>query len=92
MTKTGKTHHLVLQEVVYEPKAWLTPLASVSTVYPGDITVIDDGLIPVKNFGRVMEGVYRSSFPLEENLPFLKILGLKTILYVFFRGPDAVLI
>jgi len=44
------------------------------------VTPSTDG-IP-KNFGRVMEGVYRSAFPQEDNLEFLKTLKLKTILYV----------
>jgi len=38
--------------------------------------------VPPKNLGRVMDGVYRSAFPQAENLPYLKTLGLKTILYV----------
>ncbi|KAI9717691.1 MAG: hypothetical protein M1828_007094 [Chrysothrix sp. TS-e1954] len=38
------------------------------------------GKVPPKNFGQVIPGPYRSSFPLPENFPFLKILGLKSIL------------
>ena len=48
-----------------------------------DKNVFGGGLVPPKNLGRVMEGVYRSAFPQPENLPYLKTLGLKTILYVF---------
>jgi tyrosine-protein phosphatase SIW14 len=33
------------------------------------------------NFGAVLPGtIYRSSFPMPENLPFLETLGLKTVL------------
>ncbi|KAI9671772.1 MAG: hypothetical protein M1831_003300 [Alyxoria varia] len=38
------------------------------------------GLVPPKNFDLVMPSVYRCSFPQTENFPFLKSLGLKTIL------------
>jgi hypothetical protein len=38
------------------------------------------GIVVTKNFGRVMEGVYRSAFPQSHNLTFLKTLKLKTIL------------
>ena len=34
----------------------------------------------VKNFGEVMPGFYRSSFPYAANLEHLRSLGLKTIL------------
>ena len=47
-----------------------------------ELNVFGGGLVPPKNLGRVMEGVYRSAFPQPENLPYLKTLGLKTILYV----------
>ncbi|KAL4873159.1 hypothetical protein BDV12DRAFT_160483, partial [Aspergillus spectabilis] len=33
-----------------------------------------------ENFGEVVDGIYRSSFPQPWNLPALKVLGLKTIL------------
>lgn len=39
------------------------------------------GLIPPKNFGHVMPGVFRCSYPKPENFSFLKTLGLKSILY-----------
>jgi len=51
----------------------------VLTPFP-KVTPSADG-VP-KNFGRVMEGVYRSAFPQEDNLEFLKTLKLKTILFV----------
>jgi len=48
---------------------------------PVDGLKLKGGLLPPKNLGRVMDGVYRSAFPQPENLPYLKTLGLKTILY-----------
>lgn len=36
-----------------------------------------------ENFSEVMDGVYRSSFPHENNLRALKNVGLKTIVYVY---------
>jgi tyrosine-protein phosphatase SIW14 len=33
-----------------------------------------------ENFGEIVQGIYRSSFPLPSNLPALKALGLKTIM------------
>ncbi|KAL3450728.1 tyrosine phosphatase family-domain-containing protein [Aspergillus insuetus] len=33
-----------------------------------------------ENFGEIVQGIYRSSFPLPSNLPALKALGLKTII------------
>lgn len=38
------------------------------------------GIVPIKNFGSVMPGIYRSSFPKTENFAFMKTLGLKSIL------------
>lgn len=34
------------------------------------------------NFGVVVPGVYRSSYPKPEDYDFLKNLGLKTVMYV----------
>ena len=39
--------------------------------------------LPMLNFGTVESGLYRSGFPLERNRPFLKQLGIRTILYAF---------
>jgi len=38
------------------------------------------GLIPPKNFGQVMPGVFRCSYPKPENFSFLKTLGFRSIL------------
>ncbi|PLB38941.1 tyrosine phosphatase family protein [Aspergillus candidus] len=46
--------------------------------YCQDLAPIDSGL--PDNFAEVVKGVYRSSFPLAENLETLKELGLRTIL------------
>jgi len=37
-------------------------------------------LIPMENFSMVCKGVYRGAFPKKKNFPFLKKLGLKSIL------------
>ncbi len=37
-------------------------------------------LIPPLNFAMVAKGVYRSGYPNPKNFPFLKKLGLKSIL------------
>jgi tyrosine-protein phosphatase SIW14 len=37
-------------------------------------------LIPPLNFAMVAKGVYRSGYPNQKNFPFLKKLGLKSIL------------
>eukprot|EP00833_Pecoramyces_ruminatium_P013500 jgi/Orpsp1_1/1187532/evm.model.d7180000058431.1 len=37
-------------------------------------------LIPMENFSMVSKGVYRGAFPKKKNFPFLKKLGLKSIL------------
>ncbi|KAI8898285.1 tyrosine phosphatase family-domain-containing protein [Globomyces pollinis-pini] len=44
---------------------------------------LDDivNLEPCDNFNLITEGVYRSAFPKKRNFPFLKKLGLKSILY-----------
>ncbi|KAF2075218.1 hypothetical protein CYY_003479 [Polysphondylium violaceum] len=39
-------------------------------------------LIPPLNFSMVSRGVYRSGYPNKKNHPFLKKLGLKSILYL----------
>jgi len=38
--------------------------------------------IPPLNFAMVAKGVYRSGYPNPKNFPFLKKLGLKSILYL----------
>ncbi len=40
-------------------------------------------VIPPSNFAMVAKGVYRSGYPVPKNFPFLKKLGLKSILYCF---------
>lgn len=39
-------------------------------------------LVPPSNFAMVEAGIYRSGFPKKKNFPFLKRLGLKSILYL----------
>ncbi len=39
-------------------------------------------LIPPLNFAMVAKGVYRSGYPNSKNFPFLKKLGLKSIMYL----------
>lgn len=46
----------------------------------------DASLIPPENFAMVNSWLYRSSFPKKKHFPFLKTLGLRSVLYV---GPDA---
>jgi tyrosine-protein phosphatase SIW14 len=40
----------------------------------------DELLSPPENFALIAKGVYRSSFPKKKNFPFLKSLGLKSVL------------
>eukprot|EP00128_Syssomonas_multiformis_P011185 Colp12_sorted_trinity150504_noHs@23074 len=47
-------------------------------------------LIPSENFAMVNKGVYRSGFPKKKNFPFLKKLGLKSILTLVLEDyPEA---
>ena len=56
----------------------LRALAQTERSYCQDLALINPGL--PDNFAEVVKGVYRSSFPLTENLEALKELGLRTIL------------
>lgn len=40
-----------------------------------------------ENFGDIVKGIYRSSFPEPSNFPALKALGLRTIMYVALGCP-----
>lgn len=42
----------------------------------------DEELIPPENFAMVNSWLYRSSFPKKKHFPFLKTLGLRSVLYV----------
>lgn len=42
----------------------------------------DTSLIPPENFAMVNSWLYRSSFPKKKHFPFLKTLGLRSVLYV----------
>eukprot|EP00761_Pharyngomonas_kirbyi_P001757 gb/GECH01001761.1/.p1 GENE.gb/GECH01001761.1/~~gb/GECH01001761.1/.p1 ORF type:complete len:174 (+),score=33.98 gb/GECH01001761.1/:1-522(+) len=44
--------------------------------------VKQDILIPPLNFSMVAPGIYRSGYPNKKNFPFLKKIGLKSILYL----------
>ncbi|KAG9288292.1 hypothetical protein G9A89_021323 [Geosiphon pyriformis] len=51
--------------------------------------IYDEELIPPENFTMVSTWVYRSSFPKKKNFPFLKKLGLKSILTLILEEyPD----
>ena len=39
-------------------------------------------LVPPSNFAMVESGIYRSGFPKKKNFPFLKRLGLKSVLFL----------
>ncbi len=57
----------------------------VSKQHPKGEIIIEDILAPVivippSNFAMVAKGVYRSGYPVPKNFPFLKKLGLKSIL------------
>ncbi|KAJ3324677.1 hypothetical protein HDU76_013360 [Blyttiomyces sp. JEL0837] len=46
-------------------------------------------MIPCENFNLVCKGVYRSAFPKKKNFPFLKKLGLRSILTLILEDyPD----
>jgi hypothetical protein len=45
---------------------------------------LEDELVPPGNFSMVATHIYRSSFPKKKNFPFLKSLGLKSVLLVFW--------
>lgn len=42
----------------------------------------DDSWVPPDNFAMVDRGIYRSGFPKKKNFPFLKKLGLKSVIYL----------
>lgn len=42
----------------------------------------DEDMIPPDNFAMVNSWLYRSSFPKKKHFPFLKTLGLRSVLYV----------
>ncbi|KAI8800561.1 tyrosine phosphatase family-domain-containing protein [Cladochytrium replicatum] len=49
----------------------------------------DDELIPCENFTMVSKGIYRSAFPKRKNFPFLKRLGVRSILTLILEEyPD----
>ncbi|PLN78873.1 tyrosine phosphatase family-domain-containing protein [Aspergillus taichungensis] len=52
--------------------------AQINISYCQDLALINPGL--PDNFAEVVKGIYRSSFPLAENLEALQELGLKTII------------
>ena len=43
--------------------------------------VVEQKLVPPLNFAMVSPGVYRSGYPNKKNFPFLKKLGLKSLMY-----------
>jgi len=50
----------------------------------------EEGWTPPENFAMVHKGVYRSGFPTKKNLPFLKKLGVRTIVYLCLEDyPEA---
>lgn len=46
--------------------------------------------VPPLNFSLVEDGIYRSGFPMPINYPFLKQLGLKTIIYLGDLGHEKI--
>ncbi|KAL8291794.1 hypothetical protein RQP46_002052 [Phenoliferia psychrophenolica] len=58
-----------------------TPAQRLENVYslPKEIA-IEETLLPPQNFAMVSSFVYRSSFPTRKNFPFLRSLGLKSVL------------
>ena len=59
----------------------LKPQPRFATPVPGP-EVFEEELIPPDNFAMVNTWVYRSSFPKKKHFPFLKTLGLRSVLYV----------
>ncbi|KAJ3080338.1 hypothetical protein HK102_003127 [Quaeritorhiza haematococci] len=51
-----------------------------NVVEDSDDPFVDEELVPTENFNMICNGVYRSAFPKKKNFPFLKKLGLKSIL------------
>ena len=68
----SKTENLVLA-------ATLSAAATLHPVFPLPSAVMAGRLL---NFGLVMPGVYRGSYPTSTNFDFIRGLGLKTIVYV----------
>lgn len=64
-----------------------TPAQRLENVYslPKEVA-LDEPLLPPQNFAIVSSFVYRSSFPTRKNFPFLRSLGLKSVLCV--PGPS----
>lgn len=59
------------------------PEAEVDEIEDENENDIDSGpnlLIPPQNFAMVAKGVYRAGYPNPKNFPFLKKLGLKSIM------------
>jgi tyrosine-protein phosphatase SIW14 len=54
----------------------MEPVVGISEPAPKPI------LVPPQNFACVDRGIYRSSFPKKKNFPFLKRLGIKTIIFL----------
>ncbi len=48
-------------------------------------------LIPSINFAMVCPGVYRSGYPSRKNFPFLRKVGIKSIVYLARDGPHSAL-
>eukprot|EP01117_Protostelium_nocturnum_P010444 TRINITY_DN3759_c0_g1_i1.p1 TRINITY_DN3759_c0_g1~~TRINITY_DN3759_c0_g1_i1.p1 ORF type:complete len:199 (-),score=63.50 TRINITY_DN3759_c0_g1_i1:226-822(-) len=46
------------------------------------LTIAPALLIPSQNFAMVAKGIYRSGYPNSKNYPFLRKLGLKSVLYL----------
>lgn len=68
--------NLLLEQVVMKEMAEEPPVVLVNHRYNSEIYV------PPLNFALVEHSIYRSGFPMPKNYPFLKQLGLKTIIYL----------
>ena len=64
----------------YNPQLTVTNSTSSAQVLPQSNT--PEMYIPPLNFSMVIPGVYRSGYPSKKNFPFLKKIGLKSILYL----------
>lgn len=71
---------------VYSVSSGSTVVGSTPTSFwtdaflPNDEEVFEEALMPPDNFNMVSNHVYRSSFPKKKHFPFLKKLGLKSVL------------
>ena len=70
--------NMILKSIGEIPNLTIMDVAKVSS--QSDEMAHDAVLVPPLNFAMVAPGVYRSGYPNKKNFPFLRKLGLKSIM------------